>query len=132
MKGIINELLGCIARTSTGAFQAARSMTMVTRAEPVVAEALAALYAIGFGRELGFQRVILVRDAQTIVKEVNREGLCTNSYGHFVEGIQSEMRAFETAQFIHVNKEANNIAHRLAKLAITHVINATWLHLPMS
>jgi hypothetical protein len=83
----------------------------MTRAEPVVAEALAALSAIGLGRELGLQWVIFEEDAQTIVKEVKREGFCTSNYGQFVEGIQYEMREFEIAQFNFVKREANIVAH---------------------
>ncbi|XP_059441722.1 uncharacterized protein LOC132174026 [Corylus avellana] len=119
--------LGCIARTSNGAFLAAQSMTKMFRTEPAVAEALATSYAVIFSRELGLQRIIFKGDAQTIVKEVNKEGPCLSKYGLLVEGIQGEMRTFETAQFNFVRREANKAAHRLAKLATTHVTDATWL-----
>jgi hypothetical protein len=62
-----------------------------------------------------------------IVTEVNREGPCTTRYGHFLEGIQFVMNGFESVYFTHVTREANNVAHWLAKLATTHAIDSTWL-----
>ena len=62
-----------------------------------------------------------------IVNEINKEDPCTSKYGHFVEGIKSEMRSLETASFLHVKREGNTVAHRLAKMATTHAAKNTWL-----
>jgi ribonuclease HI len=119
--------LGCIARTSTGAVLAARSLTKVIRVDPAMAEALAALYAIVFGLEMGYNRVICEGDAQKIIQDVNEEGPCTSRYGNVIEGIKSEMRKFEYVCFSHVVREANSAAHQLAKMATAHVIDQSWL-----
>ena len=46
--------LGCVARSSTGCFLAARCVVKKISADPTVAEAIAALYATVFGKELGY------------------------------------------------------------------------------
>jgi hypothetical protein len=66
-------------------------------------------------------------DAQLIVKEVNSEDPYASKCGHFVEGIKSLFKGFKTTSFFCVIIKANNVAHRLAKMATTHVTDNTWL-----
>ena len=106
--------LGCVARSSNGCFLAARSRTSKARAEPAVVEALAAAQAVAFAREMGFRQIIFERDALKIVNDVNSEGPCTSTHGHFVKGIQAEMQAFEKVYFNYVRRDANNAAHWIA------------------
>jgi hypothetical protein len=106
---------------------AARSLTREIRVDLAIAEALAALYAIVFGLEMSYNRVICEGDAQKILQDVNEEGPYTSRYGNTIEGIQSEMRKFEYVCFSHVVREANFAAHRLAKMATAHVIDQSWL-----
>ena len=119
--------LGCIAQLSTGYFLATRSRTRMARVEPAVVEALAAAHAVAFAREMGFGQIIFEGDALNIVNDVNSEGPCTSMHGHFVKGIQAEMQAFEKVYFNYVRRDANNAAHRLAKLATAYVMDETWL-----
>ena len=119
--------LGYIARSSNGCFLAARSRTRMARVEPAGAEALAATHAVAFAREMGFGQIIFEGDALKIVNDVNSEGPCTSMHGHFVKGIQAEMQAFEKVYFNYVRRDANNAAHRLAKLATAYVMDETWL-----
>ena len=93
--------LGCVAWSSRRSFLAARSMMKKTNVEPVVAEALAALYATIFSKQMGYHKVIFEGDAQAY----------TSKYGHFVEEIKLGLRSLESANFIHVKREANNVAH---------------------
>jgi hypothetical protein len=58
----------------------ARSMTQMKRAEPVMAGALAASFAVALSKKMGFRQIIFEGDAQTIVKEVNSEDPCTKIY----------------------------------------------------
>jgi hypothetical protein len=83
-----------------GCFLAARCVVKKISVDPTVAEALAALYATVFGREMGYRQVIFEGDAQVIVMEVNREGLYTTRYGQFMEGIQSVLNGFESVYFL--------------------------------
>ena len=77
---------------------------------------------------MGFRKVTYEGDVQVIVNEVN-EGPCMSKYGHFVEGIKMELRSLESAKFTYVKWEANNVAHRLAKMATTHATEDTWLEI---
>jgi hypothetical protein len=62
-----------------------------------------------------------------VIKAIALEGPCFCSYGQFIECIQRELCGLENARLMHVMKDANNVAHMLAKLAITHVTMSTWL-----
>jgi hypothetical protein len=46
--------LGCVARSSTRCFLVARFVVKKISVDPTMAEALAALYATIFGREMGY------------------------------------------------------------------------------
>ena len=56
-----------------------------------------------------------------IIKAIEVEGPCLNSYGYMIECIHRELRSLENASFIHVRREANNAAHTRVKLATTPV-----------
>ena len=102
-------------------------MVKLTNADPVMAEALTALYATIFGKQMGYRKIIFEGDAQVIVKEMNKESPCTSKYEYFVEGIKTERRVLESTMFTYVRREANTVAHTLAKMANTRATDNTWL-----
>ena len=55
--------LGLVTRSSTGRLLTAHSMLKKANADPVMAKALAALHAIIFGREMGYNKVIFEGDS---------------------------------------------------------------------
>jgi hypothetical protein len=115
-----------IARDSRGFCLAARSLSINTHTDATTAEALAAIHAIMFCKELGYANLIFEGDALQIIKAIGEEGPCLSSFGHLIECIRNELRDFECASFIHVMREANGEAHMLAQLATTHVTLSTW------
>jgi hypothetical protein len=119
--------IGIIARDSRGVCLAARSLSLNTHIDATTAEALAAVHAIMFCKELGYANLIFEGDALQIIKAIGEEGPCLSSFGHLIECIRNELRELECASFIHVMREANGAAHMLAHLATTHVTFSTWL-----
>jgi ribonuclease HI len=109
--------LGCFARNSDGVFLAGRSITKEVIVDPTTAEAIAAIYAIIFGKEQGYWQIIFERDAVRVVQAINDTYSRQSSFGHFVEGIKMELQTLEQGVFTHVAREANGDAHVLAKLA---------------
>jgi ribonuclease HI len=110
-----------------GEVMAARSLTKEFRADPTTAEALVALNAILFCKELGLDNVIIEGDAMGVIKAIDIAGPTCSCFGHFIEGIHLAMRGLESVKFAHALRKANHAAHMLAKLATTHVTNSTWL-----
>lgn len=120
--------LGLLARDANGSFLVACGIKMRLVADPTMAEALAALHAVIFAKELGFSRVIFEGDALWIVRAINSNEPCDSNYGHFVEDVKTDKGSLEMSTVTHVVRGANSAAHGLAKEACTHVINKYWWH----
>ena len=80
--------LGLIARDEKGRFLGPCGIYLKIVADPATAEAMAALHAVMFAREMGFSQVLFKGDALTIVKAINSTGPCDSMYGHFVEDVK--------------------------------------------
>jgi hypothetical protein len=74
-----------------------------------------------------FFEVILEGDAKQVIDEVNSATLNLNDAGHFVEGIIAEIQGLRGVSMVHVGREANSVAHFLAKEASSTVIDSVWL-----
>jgi hypothetical protein len=66
--------VGVIVRDHMGRVIAARSTTVEFSSEPVVAEAIAALHAAEFSRDLGLPKIILEGDSLQVVNAVQDTG----------------------------------------------------------
>jgi hypothetical protein len=117
--------LGFIVRDSQGSYLAARSMSIDIQVDASVAEAMAATNAV-FCKEMGFSNILFEGNALQVIKAIEEEDPCLRNYGHIIDCIRRETNSLENARFIHVKREANNVAHTLAKLATTHVTMSTW------
>jgi ribonuclease HI len=126
--GVIS--VGIIVRDWRGSFIAAESKHLLLCAEPVVAETLAALQALMFCTEQGFQNVLLEGDALQVVNMINSDKPCDRGYGHLVEDIREVSRSLGETRVQHVRRSANKVAHELALLARTHVTNTRWYSTP--
>jgi hypothetical protein len=95
-------------------------MSLNVHTDATTAEALAAVHAIMFCKDLGYANVIFEGDALQIIKAIGEEGPCLSSFGHLIDCIHNELRQLECASLIHVKREANYGAHLLATMS-------TWL-----
>jgi hypothetical protein len=69
--------------------------------------------------------IILEGDAKQVVDDVNSRTPKHDVSGRFVEGIIMEMQGLRGVFISHVSRDANNVAHQLAKEASTKKVN--WL-----
>jgi ribonuclease HI len=123
--------IGFIARDEKGKFVGAVSKKERIAVEPVVAETLAALFAILWCQEQNYHDVILEGDALQVVNAVNNDRQCSSYYGHLVEDVKLGLRRLNCTKFCHVRHSANAAAHELAFLARTHVTEViNWNFLP--
>jgi ribonuclease HI len=107
--------IGIVARDHNGDFMGARAITKLAMGALKVAEAMAALEAVLFCKEVGFFDVILKRDAKQIMDEVNAAGPNLSIAGQFVEGIQAEIHGLRQALMVHVGRDSNKVAPALSK-----------------
>jgi len=67
--------------------------------------------------------IILEGDAKQVVDDVNSRTPKHDVSGRFVEGIIMEMQGLRGVFISHVSRDANNVAHQLAKEASTKEVN---------
>ena len=86
-----------IIRDSEGMVIAARSLTIQTKQDPLIGEALGAIYATEFARDIGVQDVILEGDSLIVVKAFQVEIENLSPYVHLVEDTRLLLTNFRTA-----------------------------------
>lgn len=119
--------VGIIVRDHEGFVLAAHSTTKNILVEPVVAKALAALYAVNFCREMNFYDILMEGDALQIVSAVKMESKYWSRYGHIVDGIKVGLHTLRSWHIDHVKRDANTTAHSLAQEAILSVIDKVYI-----
>ena len=120
---------GGVIRDELGQFVAAKSLTMVGNMEVSMVEARV-LVAINLCKTLGFNKIHLEGDAQTIVNAVNSSSLDWGRMGMSVEDIQLELKSFPFWRMSFVRREGNKAAHFMARLALNNSMDQLWLNEP--
>jgi ribonuclease HI len=119
--------VGIIVRDHLGMVIAARSQTLEFLPEPVVAEAIAALHAAEFSRDLGLPTIVLEGDSLQVVKEVQDMRPTWSRYGHIAADIHTVLQGVRSWQICHTKRATNFAAHGLAKEATLNVIDRVWM-----
>jgi ribonuclease HI len=105
----------------------AKSKCFSLAVDAKIAEAMAAIYAVLFCKEVGFLDVIFEGDALQVVREMNSKPPYASRIGHYVESFQQERVGLRYSTFAHAYREANGVAHALARYAISCKIDNVWL-----
>jgi ribonuclease HI len=93
----------------------------------VVAEALGALRAAEFSRDLGFQDVILEGDSLAVVQDIQSLGSTCIAHGQIVEDTRFVLNSHRSWMIGHTKRNGNQAAHGLAKYAVRNHMDQTWL-----
>lgn len=118
--------VGLIVRDFMGQVCAACCSVQEGCPEPTVAEAMGALTAVEFCRDLGFQKIVLEGDSKSVVQAVNG-GTPWCKFGQIMEDIHAILPGFRSWKAEHVRREANAAAHGLAKAAELNEIHKVWM-----
>lgn len=118
--------LGIVARDCMGEFMGAKCIMKPIVVEARLAEAMAALWAVLYGKEAGFQKIVFEGDAAQVVTEIHSSPPYLSKDGQMIESIQEELVDFRGAKFVHVNRECNTAAHALAKEAVKRRLSMCW------
>jgi ribonuclease HI len=119
--------VGVIIRDGDGQISAAKSASICANFDPAAGEALAALHAAEFCRDLGIPEVILEGDSLMVTRALEEKGENWLRYGQIVEDTKSVLRSFRQWRISHVRREANGAAHGLAKEAIRSGMDKVWM-----
>ncbi|XP_059454956.1 uncharacterized protein LOC132185163 [Corylus avellana] len=118
---------GLVMRDHEGRVVVAKSIVRLGTWDSAAAEALAAYFGGISGHEQGVQQLILEGDAKQIIEAIKDEGQNLSLLGQLIEDVRIGLNAIPMWNVEHVHREANKVAHRLAKLALTQANDIVWL-----
>jgi ribonuclease HI len=82
----------------------ALAVTKIAMDAPKVAEAMTALEAVLFCKEIRFLEVLLEGDAKQVVTKVNAASPNLSAAGQFLTGIQEELQGLKHATMVYVGR----------------------------
>jgi len=109
--------LGCIARDWMGNFLGAKYTFQQTMVEPKMAEAISTIH-------------VFEGDSLQLIQNINLASPLLNSTGHYVDSIKHMQMVFNSSRIAHCKREANGVAHLLAKEAAIQFVDCTWTETP--
>lgn len=118
--------MGCVIRNAEGFVVAAKCGISRAVAEPVCAEAMAALFALEFCSELGYVNIVSEGDSLQIIKGVSDSDYPLDRIGHFLEAIKQRVGGFSVCKWSHCPRDANEVAHFLARRASSYGLCDVW------
>ncbi|XP_075633668.1 uncharacterized protein LOC142606158 [Castanea sativa] len=119
--------LGVVIRDCNGNVVAALSLKIGLPHSVETAEALAALRAVVFAKELRIFKVVVEGDCLKVVQALKAKERCNTLYGIVIEDAHSQSASLQFCQFLHVRSEGNKLAHTLAKRAVLSVDFDVWV-----
>jgi ribonuclease HI len=119
--------LGCVIRNNDGVIVGAKCCACMVEADPLLAECMAAYSALNFCKEMGFSKVICECDSLQVVKAICDPSSPYVKIGHFVEAIRKDASEFISCSWFHCYREANVVAHQLAREASSKYLSYSWI-----
>ncbi|KAF5481630.1 hypothetical protein F2P56_002269, partial [Juglans regia] len=110
--------VGVVIRNWEGSVTATLSSSRCIFPDAKLAEAMAALRAVLFCKQIGISRVLLEGDALNVVNDINSEAKDWSSVGLIIQDIKTELQNLEYGSVHFISRNSNCIAHCLAKNAL--------------
>ncbi|XP_050280341.1 uncharacterized protein LOC126721341 [Quercus robur] len=110
--------IGVVVRDSQGWVLAALTEKVDGVQDAEVIEALAIRRAIRFAIETSFNCVIIESDSLSMVKAIQDTAESTCHIGNIIDDVKLLSKALKSCEFHHTKREANHVAHTLARNAI--------------
>lgn len=115
-----------IVRDEGGNVVGALCATVPFILDPAVDEVVALWRAVSFSSELALPRLQLEGDAKEIILALQHKEPCRSHYGPLIEATRSKLHDIPKWTVSHTRRDANGVAHRLAKVAVTQSLNFVW------
>ncbi|XP_075494869.1 uncharacterized protein LOC142532458 [Primulina tabacum] len=112
---------GTVVRDSTGKFMVSKICVTSGLFDVKEAEALALLDAIQWTSSLELQDVIFEMDSETVVKAIRTRNVDYTEFGSIISGCCQILEAHPSFKIQHARRQANMVAHKLARAAISFV-----------
>ncbi|KAF3974001.1 hypothetical protein CMV_002629 [Castanea mollissima] len=88
---------------------------------------MAIQWAIRFTIETNFSCVIIESGSVSVVKAIQDNAGSTCDFGHIIEDVKHLSMAMKSCEFHHTKREANQVAHTLARKAIQFDTKLAWI-----
>ncbi|KAK1587419.1 hypothetical protein Q3G72_012617 [Acer saccharum] len=95
--------------------------------QPQIVEALAILRGLKLAMEIGLVPTVLESDAQAVINAIGSQVVPSSEVGVIIHDILSVFGRSSFSSINFVPTLANNVAHNLAKLALSHAGEFVWL-----
>ena len=119
--------VGVIVRNRKGLVIATMSEKIPQILQPTEIEAMAATRALEFAREVGISEAILEGDSLLVIKALATKDIGLASFGILIQDAYRFTSAFSLLSYSHTKREGNQVAHDLAKLAVTIPNCVIWM-----
>ena len=100
-----------------GGVLAALGMQLLLPLGPIEAEAKAMDVAISFAKDIGLREVTFESDSSVLIGALSDTSKVPISIENIITGIQNKLQHFRQHQMLHVRRQGNTPAHRLARHA---------------
>ncbi|XP_059436609.1 uncharacterized protein LOC132169617 [Corylus avellana] len=118
--------IGVVLRDEKGQVIATMCKTRMGILELAMGEAYAAYHAVFLCRDMGVQNLILEGNVKQIVEAINSATGTWSLFGHLIEDTRRVLLTLPRWNCVFVSHEANEEAHRMAKVATTDVNDRIW------
>lgn len=108
--------LGVVARDSKGAVLFAACRRVRCYWEPIIAEGKAVAMACRLARRYGLKNVIFESDNLSIVSRLTKAAIHLTELDSILEDILTISASFDYVSWLHCKRDANFVAHHLARL----------------
>ena len=116
-----------VVRDSQGWVLAALTEKVDGVQDAEVIKALAIRRAIRFAIETSFNCVIIESDSLLVVKSIQDTAESTCHIGNIIEDVKLLSKTMKSCEFHHTKREANQVAHTLARNAIKVDSELVWI-----
>lgn len=118
--------LGMVVRDASGSVLLAASQSKWPFISVERAELEALLWAVDFIKDRGWHHVVMEGDAQYVIHALQRKSNRSFHNQIIVDNILASVSAIDHLSFSFCYREANSVAHRLAKWALSSVCSNVW------
>jgi ribonuclease HI len=119
--------MGCVIRNEEGVVIGAKCSSCKAFVDPLCAEAMAALCAMEFCCDMGFVNIESEGDSLQVIKGLCRPDFSLDRIRHFMDAIKQKISRFSVCKWSHYCREANEVAHLLARKASSHCLSHVWV-----
>ncbi|XP_068305021.1 uncharacterized protein [Pyrus communis] len=118
--------VGIIIKNDKGAFVGTATRVIMDVFSPIQVEALAMRVCLELVVERGLSKINIESDALQIISTAKESSVNVSPMGPIIKGIKFLLAMVAEASVAHVRRQANSVAHRLARFALHDGGNCTW------